>query len=146
MITSGNIISVANALSIGGFDNDLFIDEVDYDFCYKGMRAGFKSLKNKQGIYLVHRLGNTFNRRFLGHTFICMNHNKIRKYYIMRNRMEMVRRYHDLFGVKFVLMYLKSNARLIFDIVFFEEDKLARLRYALLGFCDFVRGRLGKRV
>lgn len=116
VITSGNIISIKNAINIGGFDEKLFIDEVDYDFCYKGILKNYKVYVYNSGIYLKHSLGNMIERFFVYRTLKCMNHNHVRKYYIMRNRFYVYKKYHAMNEMFFVKNYLKANARLIFDI------------------------------
>lgn len=145
VITSGNIISIKNAINIGGFDEKLFIDEVDYDFCYKGILKNYKVYVYNSGIYLKHSLGNMIERFFVYRTLKCMNHNYIRKYYIMRNRFFVYKKYHSMNEKFFVKNYLKANVRLIFDILFFEKDKMRKLKWALVGAKDFLFGNMGKK-
>lgn len=145
VITSGNIISVKNAINIGGFDEKLFIDEVDYDFCYRGILKSYKVYIYNNGIYLKHSLGNTIERFFIYRTLKCMNHNYIRKYYIMRNRFYVYKKYHSINEKFFAKNYLKANARLIFDIIFFEKDKFRKLKWALIGAKDFLFKNMGKK-
>lgn len=145
VITSGNIISVKNAINIGGFDEKLFIDEVDYDFCYRGILKNYKVYIYNSGIYLKHSLGNIIERFFIYRNLKCMNHNYIRKYYIMRNRLYIYKKYHTMNEKFFARNYLKANARLIFDILFFEEDKYRRLKWALIGVKDFLLGNMEKK-
>ncbi len=145
VITSGNIISVKNAINIGGFDENLFIDEVDYDFCYRGIKKDYKVYIYSSGVYLKHRLGNTIERFFVYRTLKCMNHNYVRKYYIMRNRFYVYKKYHAMNEKFFAKNYLKANVRLIFDIIFFEEDKFRKLKWALIGAKDFLFKNMGKK-
>lgn len=146
LITSGNIISVSNALAIGAFSEDFFIDEVDFDFCYKGLENNYKLFINTSGVYLLHKLGDTFKKNICGCKFSIMNHNKIRKYYIFRNRLEITKRHWKILGVRKVWRYsLKPNLQMIFHILFFEHDKLNKLRYCAMGLSDFANNRLGKK-
>lgn len=145
VITSGNIISIENAINIGGFDEKLFIDEVDYDFCYRGILKNYKVYIYNSGIYLKHSLGNMIERYFIYRKLKCMNHNHVRKYYIMRNRFYVYKKYHAMNEMFFVKNYLKANARLIFDILFFEKDKMRKLKWALVGAKDFLFGNMGKK-
>ena len=145
MITSGNIIFVDNAIKVGGFEEKLFIDEVDYDLCYKGLLNGLNFFICNNGVYLKHSLGNMMTRHFIYRDIQCMNHNYVRKYYIMRNRLYVYKKYHRINEIFFVKHYLKSNARLIFDIIFFEDDKARKLKWALIGAKDFFIGKMGKK-
>ena len=143
VITSGNVISVENAIKIGMFDEKLFIDEVDFEFCYKGNLAGFSVYKCMNGIYLQHALGN--KNCFIYRVLRCMNHGFIRKYYIVRNRMYIYSKYHKIDEKFFFTYYIITNLKLFFDIIFLEKDKIRKLRYYFLGIKDFYQGRMGKR-
>ena len=146
MITSGNLISVKNALAIGGFDESLFIDEVDSDFIYRGREDGLDILYNKCGIYLAHTVGSPAYHSFLGHVTKVQNHNKIRKYYIFRNRLVVLQKHFKIIGFRRAWnYYIKANISLIRDTLFFEDDTFAKLQYMMMGFMDFLCGRLGKR-
>lgn len=147
MITSGSIVSVKNALAISGYDEDLFIDEVDSDFCFRGIKAGYELYTNTSGIYLLHSLGNPSYHKFFGHVTKVQNHNKIRKYYIFRNRLVILFRHGKMMGAKRCWnYYIKANINLIRDVVFFEDDELEKINYIVKGLLDFLTGRLGKRV
>ena len=63
----------------------------------------------------------------------------------MRNRFYVYKKYHAMNEKFFVKNYLKANARLIFDILFFEEDKFRKLKWALIGAKDFLFGNMGKK-
>lgn len=131
-------------MKIGGFDELLFIDEVDHEFCYRGYLDKLSIYKCIEGIYLRHSLGNMIERFFIYRTLKCMNHNYVRKYYIVRNRMYVYKKYSFIDKKYFIKNYLKANLRLIFDIVLFENDKYRKLKYAFLGFKDFLFDRMGK--
>lgn len=146
MITSGNIISVKNALLIGGFDEDLFLDEVDSDFIYKGREAGFNIYTNETGVYLLHSLGNPSYHMFLGRRTKVQNHNEIRKYYMFRNRFVVLKKHYQTIGPRRAWnYYIKANISLVRDVLFFENDKWSKLKYMATGFIDFLIGRLGKK-
>lgn len=146
MITSGNLISVKNALAIGGFDEALFIDEVDSDFIYRGRENELTVLYNKCGIYLAHTVGRPEYHSFLGHLTKVQNHNKIRKYYMFRNRFVVLKKHFRVIGLRRAWnYYIKANISLIRDTLFFEDDTLGKLQYMMMGFIDFWCGRLGKR-
>lgn len=146
MITSGNIISVENALLIGGFDERLFIDEVDSEFIYRGRKAGYDVFANISGIYLLHSLGNPSFHKFLGHMTKVQNHNKIRKYYMFRNRLVVLSKYWKFIGFKRSWnYYIKANLGLVRDVVLFEDDKFEKLKYIVLGLRDFLTNKLGRK-
>lgn len=141
MITSGNVIDVFKALLLGGFDESLFIDEVDFDMCYK---AGFK-LFTTPDILLAHQMGNPLAKRFLWCTIHAMNHPPVRKYYIARNRLLVWRKFHTMNEAFFFRHYIYASALDIFKILYMESDKARKIRASFRGFADAVIGRTGKR-
>ena len=144
MITSGNVIDVSKALLLGGFDESLFIDEVDYDICYKADKAGFK-LFTTPDILLAHQMGNPLAKRFLWRTIHSMNHPPVRKYYIARNRLLVWRKFHTMNEAFFFRHYIYDSALDIFKILYMESDKTRKIRALFRGFADAVSGRTGKR-
>lgn len=144
MITSGSIVSIKNA--IGGYDEKLFIDEVDFEFCYRGRDNGFVLYANDKGIYLLHSLGSPTFHKCFGRTTKVLNHNRIRKYYIFRNRLVVLFKYAKIIGARRCWSYyIKANIEMVRDIILYEDDKINKLKYVLLGLSDFFFQRLGKR-
>ena len=43
-MTSGNLVNIAIAQAVGGFDDSLFIDYVDHDFCLRLRAHGYRIL------------------------------------------------------------------------------------------------------
>lgn len=62
-ITSGSLLSLEAWRSVGGYDELLFIDWVDYDFCYRLTQAGFSILVDNS-VYILHEIGH---REFAGY-------------------------------------------------------------------------------
>ena len=56
-MSSGSVIDLSVAERVGGFDERLFIDEVDHDFCLRVKDAGYDIYEYSE-INLQHRLGN----------------------------------------------------------------------------------------
>lgn len=91
-ITSANIISLATWNSIGRFDERLFIDEVDNDFCARLYLAGY-SIWEFDHCHVNHTLGEekkSFSYRLFGKHY---NYSAFRMYYIFRNLMICQHRY-----------------------------------------------------
>lgn len=137
-ITSGNLLKLEIYNSIGGFDDKLFIDEVDFDLCFRLGREGYKIYKFND-ICLNHKIGDTKKVSILGRTFECMNHNYIRKYYIIRNRMYVMNKYPE-----YTWMYTKTNWLDVLKIILGENDKFRKLIYMLRGYIDYKKKKFGK--
>ena len=145
VITSGNIIDVNNAVSIGGFDEALFIDEVDHEFCFRGIKNGLFIYQCTRGIYLLHKIGNPIEIKIMGKVYHPPAHNYVRTYYIIRNRLYMIRRYWNL-DIKWTINhYFGNTARLIVSKIFFEEDKYRKIKSIYYGIMDCILGRMGKK-
>lgn len=137
-ITSGNIINVSIAIEVGGFEENLFIDEVDNEFCYRCSKKGFSLLRYNKYI-MNHTLGNPLYKVILGHTYAFANHNYIRVYYIVRNRFYIIKKYPAL-KQKYYMILFKELCKLIL----WGPDKKRRLKYAIKGYLDYKHGIIGK--
>lgn len=137
-ITSGSLVNVRIAKEIGGFDENLFIDEVDYDFCYNAIKHGYKILC-LMNICLQHHLGNPVEKTIFGRKVSSLNHGAIRKYYISRNLVYMIQKYPHL-----RLTYYKTLFGYFLKCLLLEEDKLKRLTFMFKGVKDAFIGRMGR--
>ena len=138
LITSGNILNIKGWKDVGKFDENLFIDEVDFDLCYKLKKLG-KSIYKFEDVYLNHKVGSPKTIYIFGKKINSMNHNYIRKYYIVRNRM-----YMSKFYPQYKKMYIKSNILDTMKVILVEEDKIRKLYYMLKGFIDYRLERVGE--
>lgn len=130
-ITSGNLINLDIWREIGGFNEKLFIDMVDTEFCYRVRRAGYKIICiNKY--CMVHELGNAFHVRFLGRDRTVLNHNAFRRYYIFRNTVYMLRRYQEAHSD----YSYTGLAKTFIAALLYEDDKWNKARASIIGMID----------
>ena len=80
VMTSGNIISLESWQKVNGFNESLFIDEVDHEFCYKLNHAGYK-ICEFQNVFMIHTLG-AVKKTILPRP---CKHSGVRLFYIFRN-------------------------------------------------------------
>ena len=144
LITSGNVVSVKVASEISGYNEDLFIDEVDFEICYRALEAGYLLFQTSD-ILFGHRLGNPLTKRFIWRDIQAMNHPPIRKYYIVRNQLVVWRRFHRIDEVFFFSHYILVCVLDFFKIFYMEPNKLKKANFYLMGIIDALRGRMGKR-
>ena len=108
-LSSGSLISKRAYEIVGGMNNDLFIDLVDKEYCWRLKKNGFvvaRDLKAK----LSHRLGNG-KKKILGYLYVGVP-DPIRHYYAFRNTIILLsRNYAPLYWK------LSSIAKLIFKII-----------------------------
>lgn len=137
-ITSGNFVNIEIAKKIGGFCEKLFIDEVDYDFCHR-LRACRYSILKFNDVLMQHSIGNPSRYNFFGVSFIVTNHSPLRIYYIVRNKLYMIKKYPSL-KYKYVWMLIKKWIK----IFFFEKEKIRKVYMGVLGVKDFMNNKYGK--
>lgn len=146
IITSGSIVNVRAANKIGGWDNNLFIDEVDFEFCYKGIINGFKCINCISGIYLKHKLGEIYECRNPFYNKILENdHNYVRTYYIVRNRLYIWKKYNELNEFIFFKWYIRSTLKLLFEIIVYKNEKKKNLLSYYNGIKDYLTNYMGKK-
>jgi rhamnosyltransferase len=85
-ITSGSIINTTICKRLNGFEEKLFIDDVDFEYCYRCVIAGYKIIQ-LSNIYLNHSLGT---QREAGYFSVLGKsgrsiHSPFRIYYMVRN-------------------------------------------------------------
>lgn len=137
-ITSGNFVSLQAFRSVEGFNDDLFIDYVDFDFCHRLQLAGWK-LCYLNRYSLSHEIGSPIEIRLLGRTFHAMNHAPIRYYYRYRNSRYLFKADKAFYRGK----YYKELFINIPKMLLYESDKKSKLRMIRRGLSDGRRGILG---
>lgn len=83
-ITSGSVINLKAYKNVTGFNEDLFIDFVDYDLTCQFLEKGY-SIVIFPNIYLKHNLGEIQILKFLWFKKERHIHSPLRYYYIYRN-------------------------------------------------------------
>jgi rhamnosyltransferase len=131
-ITSGSFTSLAAWKEIGGFDEKLFIDGVDFDFCDRLRTTGYHVIRLKN-TELLHELGHMTSHRFLFRTVKVQNHPAERKYYIVRNRVYVSKKEKQKFYALTSFCFLVKFG---LTIVLFEKDKSKKLAAIFRGYAD----------
>ncbi len=141
-ITSGNLIKTLTFDKVGYFDEKLFIDCVDHEFCLRISKCGYKIIKVYDSI-LIHNLGDTKIRKVFTKKIQYTNHSFIRRYYISRNRQYVWNLYKKTFP-EWVKNDKKAAAKDIIIIILFERDKWLKIKMILKGYYDFKRNKFGE--
>lgn len=142
LITSGCVFELKTFRDVGGFDESLFIDLVDFDFCTKLRKSG-RSIVLLDKVGMDHRVGDSQTARLLGKKVVIYNHSPFRLYYQMRNVFSFARK-HLAFDPLLSLYLMLDVFRLPLKALFFEQEKRARFFYLGTGFQDGLLGRRGK--
>jgi len=139
-ITSGNLVRMDVFKTIGTYDEEFFIDCVDFDFSLRVRRAGF-SIVMVGAARMQHALGDrecTIPVIGRVHTF----HSPLRRYYIYRNGFYLTSRYAGEYP-SFVCKLALVNALYLFTILLFGDQRLKSMRYIIYGLRDFLRNIKG---
>lgn len=142
VMTSGNIINLNIFKHLKGFNEALFIDEVDHEYCLRSKLAGF-SIIEFQNIALKHNLGEPISIQRHGQTIESSTHSPKRFYYITRNRLYMWKTYHHLFPNLVEIQLISIMKTLIFPLIY-HDKKTQRFFYIIRGIIHFLTGRYGK--
>lgn len=141
LITSGALTNVRHWRALGGFNESLFIEYVDYEYCLRALLAGLELRVSAQAL-LLHNLGSRQERSFFGKEFLPTFHNPKRHYYMMRNRVWMWRQYawkkpswaiYDFFG----------SGKSLFTALVLEPERGKKIKSMCRGLADAIILRMG---
>jgi len=138
VMMSGNVLKIAVAQLAGGFNESLFIDEVDHEFCYRVRKLGYKILIFYD-IKMEHHLGNITGHNIWPGYFNTTNHCGIRRYYMARNMLYVMNEYPE---VKW--QYFKDFIKMVIKIILSENNKLEKIKYIIKGMQDYKHEKFGK--
>ena len=141
-ITSGNLLRKEVFEKVGFFDDSLFIDLVDTDFCMRLNEKGIKMIKIRDAV-LYHSLGESKTIKGILGSFNTSNHSALRRYYMTRNRFYICEKYKGLNS--FTLNRDKKLFKKEFvKIILGEKDKVNKIKMVLRGYKDYKKGIKGK--
>lgn len=142
VMTSANILNLEILKKLGGFIDWFFIDGIDFEYCMRLHKAGYKILRDNN-LEVDHSLGDIFYRKVLGRLYLCTNHSAIRRYYIMRNNHYI----HDMYinyDPVYCNMLISQRHNIVGIILFEREQKFKKIRNYIRGYRDYKKGVKGK--
>lgn len=141
-ITSGALTKADIYKNIGLYDEKLFIDLVDHDYCLSLNRKGFKVIQVSSAV-LIHNLGESVKKNVLGLKMTPTNHSPLRRYYMSRNRHYIWDKYKDDFP-KWVLTDKRRFITENLKIILFEDKKIEKFKYIKKGIKDYKNNIFGE--
>jgi rhamnosyltransferase len=131
-MTSGNLLNLKVWNDLGGFDEKLFIDYVDHEYCLRMNKNGYKVVRAND-ITLEHTVGELKPRKFFFWTVRPLNHPPFRLFYQTRNRFYL----KNIYGKDFS-EYFRRDTKLywrgIAKVLLYESQKIMKIRMVLKGF------------
>lgn len=137
VITSGSCLNLSVYKQIGRFDQNLFIDLVDTDFCIRSRLKGYRLLQFSRPV-MRHSLGDVGS--FCGISYY--RHSPLRVYYQVRNKIYLFRKHRQASFTRLIFSLFK----VVFKIILLEERKFFRLKMIFRAFDDARNGRMGKYI
>lgn len=135
VMTSGNLLSLKAYAESGPFQEDLFLDYVDNEYCLRLQRHGYKVIQVSEAI-LVHKLGELSKHKLFGKNIYCYNYPPIRYYYRTRNVIVLHGKLDRSWGTEILRDMVK--------IILYEKNRIRKLQYMYYGIVDAVKGKMGK--
>jgi rhamnosyltransferase len=140
-ITSGSLVRVATWLAVGGYDDQLFIDFVDFDFCLR-VRAAGGHIARRPAAVLHHEIGRGVRHGGL----VAYNHSAFRTGHMARDVLVHARKHrhtHDpQYGHRGILRTYAALLRKGYIIARFERDRRRKLIALTLGMASGTTRRL----
>jgi rhamnosyltransferase len=140
-MTSGSTINLAAYLKCGAFEDKLFIDHVDNEYCLRLRKAGFQILQLSH-VALNHSLGETRSLTIGKWKFQYIVHKPFRSYYYVRNGLFVAFQYweHAPWFLNSLLFQIFKD---IFKATLLQGQTILRLKMIFLGALHFCRKRYG---
>ncbi len=132
-ITSGSLLRNALVSRIGLMNENLFIDYIDFDYCFRILNNELKILLSKKAL-LYHSLAETRQKLF----FSYREHSPIRVYYQTRNSLYTMFKYGKKYR-SFLYFEIFRLIRKPVKALMRESQKIERLGMYLKGIRDFIR-------
>jgi rhamnosyltransferase len=146
VMTSGNLLNLEVIKKIGSFNEDLFIDSVDHDYCLRANLCGFEVLQ-ATNCFIQHVLGELYSGTFLfgmkKKTFYI--HSPKRVYFIVRNALYLYRHYKVKYP-KFIKQHYKYIGEDLIQILMYSNNRTEYIRYVIKAFYDYRYGIFGNPV
>lgn len=136
-ITSAALLNIEAWKNAGGFDETLFIDEVDYDICLTMREKGYR-IYNVNFIGFTHEIGNGKTIKLGLLEMKTWNHSPMRRYYGVRNAVIVARKHKELNFYRAILGAIKH----MIIIFIFENQKWEKLKAGLQGLHDGIREKV----
>ena len=133
LISSGMLIPITTLKAVGLMENELFIDHVDTEWCFRAKSLGYSCYGVPEAI-MEHELGLHRKKIWIGRWRQVPVHSDIRYYYLARNTLSLCRRKYIPFSCKKHLL-IRLLGLFILNAVFEKNARKARRNF-LSGFKD----------
>ena len=144
VITSGSLLSLQIYGVLGPFRDEYFIDCVDLEYCLRARSKGFQVIVASKSL-MIHDVGNPTRHRLPWQEIDVSNHSRVRRYYMVRNNVDLAKKYLWREPV-WVLASLWTRLKSTVLLCLFEDDKLAKVRYSVIGLLDGLFSKFDRKL
>ena len=146
LITSGSVINLAVYQNIGLFDENLFIDFVDTEYCFRSILKGY-DIVWFPNIFMHHEIGKTTQHRSFKNLNLSKRsiHSAVRLYYMTRNFFYLNKRYKSQFPEQ-LYINKKDVITRIKNKLLYNPKRIQTVRYLFKAFSDYRNHRMGKQL
>ena len=138
LISSGCLIALDAWEDVGPFEEQLFIDYVDTEWCWRARRKGYRLL-GAGSARMVHNLGDD---EFMAFGKPRVLHAPFRLYYQMRNRCWMI--LQPGVGWRWRVMDSLRSIKIFLAIALFSPNRWQRIKYMSKGIVDGLCAKMGR--
>lgn len=140
LISSGSFFDIRIFDEVGLFDEGLFIDHVDTEWCLRAKSSGFRCI-GVWDVLMTHSLGEGSLRVWFLRWHVQPLHKPFRLYYIFRNSLLLYRLPHA--PSKWVSGDVFRLFRLFIVYSLFSSDRIRALMWMCRGLRDGIQGKRG---
>lgn len=146
IMTSGTLLNLKLFRKIGQFDEALFIDCVDHDYCIRTYLAGYKIIRFTK-IFLMHELGNEVYKSSIKTLFLIKKrkeiHSPLRCYYMIRNIFYLTNKFkkNNLSQIKEIQKDVISRIK---KAIFYGRNTIEILIFVKRAYKDYKEMKMGK--
>jgi rhamnosyltransferase len=138
IISSGSLIPLSVLVEVGGPLTELFIDQVDFEWCFRAKSYGYRLFGVCDAV-MQHSIGET-PKNILGRKFL--HHSPLRHYYIFRNAVWLLSKRYVPLGWKFLFIRTIFIRFIIYCV--FIAPRLGYLKMMTKGVWHGLRSRTGR--
>lgn len=146
LITSGSLLNLEAFDKLGNFDESLFIDLIDNEYCARSKMNGYSVIRFSN-IYMLHELGKRVYNSSIKTFFIFKKkkevHSPLRCYYMYRNLLYLENKYNEC-NKNFTKKLRKDVMSRIKICVLYGRNTREILKYIKAAKMDFKNNKMGK--
>lgn len=129
-ISSGTVVSKRIFDELKGFVNEMFIDYVDIEFCFRAKEIGIPTYIIEKATF-QHALAYITGKNFFGKRIHSAGYSEFRLFYICRNRVWCWKRFFYRHG--FVIHDIKLLIGYFVRLIYVEKNKYTKLKAMFKG-------------